>query len=155
MVGKISAILMFLAAVAVGAGEFSKTFNADYPVYGFDRLGYEKSPTIHDLTLPENFLDTGNQYVTCEKARLNKDGDEFTITLLLTTGITRATRMEVKFRTEPRSRRNYPTSVSIYNFSTKKNDHISYSGREERLERILARYIELMDIFYNKEKLLR
>ena len=51
--------------------------------------------------------------------------------------------------------RNYPASVSMYDFSTRKNDRISYSGREERLERILVRYIELTDKFYNKEKLVR
>ena len=43
----------------------------------------------------------------------------------------------------------------MYDFSTRKNDRISYSGREERLERILVRYIELTDKFYNKEKLVR
>ncbi|MDR1956383.1 MAG: hypothetical protein LBQ30_05965, partial [Treponema sp.] len=63
-------------------------------------------------------------------------------------------RLEIKLKTEDRSGRNYITAVSLYDFNTRRTELISYSGREERIEQILTRYIELMDMFYNKQKLL-
>jgi hypothetical protein len=147
-------IILVFGSINLYGQNFSRRFNADYPVYGFDLLGYAKSPTVRDLTLPDNFMNTGNQRITVEEMSLNKDGDEYTIKLLLTNGINRRARFEIKLKTDDRAGRNYITAVSLYDFNTRRKEHISYSGREERIAQILTRYIELMDMFYNKQKLL-
>jgi hypothetical protein len=92
--------------------------------------------------------------VTCEGASFNKDGDEYTIKLLLNTGLSRTARLEVKFKSDTITGRNCVTALSFYDFSTRKNELISYSGRERMLERLITRYVELMDMFYNKNTLL-
>jgi hypothetical protein len=149
------AVIMPVFGISVlNALNFSKTFNINYPIYGFDLLGYTKTPTIRDLTFADNFINTGNQRVTVEEALLNEDGDEYAIKLLLTNGINRRARLEIKLKTEDRSGHNYITAVSLYDFNTRRTELISYSGREERIAQILTRYIELMDMFYNKGKIL-
>jgi hypothetical protein len=126
----------------------------NYPVYGIDLMGYTKSPIIRDLTLSDNFISSGNRRVTCEEATANEHGDEYTIKLLLNTGLTHTARLEIKFKSDAFTERNCITALSLYNFSTRRTERITYSGREQMLERLVIRFVELMDMFYNKEKLL-
>ena len=148
-------IMLVLGTVSVNAQNFmKKSFNMDYPVYGIDLMGYTKSPKLQDLILSDNFISGGNRRVTIEELGLNKDGDEYTIKLLLNIGLIRTARLEVKFKSDTFTQRNCVTALSFYDFSTRKDERITYSGRERMLERLITRYVELMDIFYNKNRLL-
>ena len=148
-------IMLVLGTVAVNAQNFmKKSFNMDYPVYGIDLMGYTKSPKIQDLILPDNFITGGNRRVICEEAGLNKDGDEYTIKLLLHTGLTRTARLEIKLKSDTVTQRNCVTALSFYDFSTRKEELISFSGKEQMLERLITRYVELLEMFYNKNRLL-
>jgi uncharacterized protein YxeA len=147
-------IMLVYETVTVNAQHFSKNFNMDYPVYGFDLMGYSKSPTVRELTLPDNFISDGNRRVTCEEAGFNKDGDEYTIKLLLNNGLTRTARLEVKFKSDTVTGRNFVTALSFRDLSTGRTERISYSDREQRLEQLITRFVEFMDMFYTKDKLL-
>jgi hypothetical protein len=147
-------IMLMLGTATVNAQSFQKSFNMDYPVYGIDLMGYTKSLIMRDLTLSDNFISSGNRKVTCEEAAANKDGDEYTIKLLLNTGLTRTARLEINFKSDAVTERNCITFLSLYDFSTRRTERITYGGREQILEQLVTRFVELMDMFYNKDKLL-
>jgi hypothetical protein len=56
---------------------------------------------------------------------------------LLNTGLTRTARLEIKLKSDAVAERNYVTALSFYDFSTRKTEQISYSGREQMLERLI------------------
>jgi hypothetical protein len=132
----------------------SKSFNMGYPVYGIDLLGYTKPLLMRDLTHSDNFISSASYNVFLEDAALNKKGNEYTITLLLTTGISRTARLKAKFKSFPYAGKNVLVYLSLYDFSAGKIEELDYKGNEQMLERLIVRYIELMGMFYNKSRLL-
>jgi hypothetical protein len=147
-------IMFVFGTVSVNAQNFSRSFNIDYSIYGIDLMGYTKALIMRDLTLSDNFISTENRRVTCEGATLNKDGDEYTITLLLNTGISRTARLKAKFKSVASDGRNVLVYLSLYSFSTGETEEFDFKGNEQMLERLLIRYVELMDMFYDKSRLL-
>jgi hypothetical protein len=147
-------IMLVSGSVSINAQNFSRTFNMDYPVYGIDLMGYTETLTMRDLTLQDNFIGGENRRVTLEEAALNKRGDEYTITLLLHTGLSRTARLKAKFKSDTSTGRNILVHLALYDIPMGEIEQISFSGREIILERLISRYVELLDMFYNRNNLL-
>ena len=155
MVG-IAAIMLLFVEMSVEADVFSRTFNADYPVYGFNQIGFQKSPTVRALTLEANFTTSGDVVVLLNKAEVDGKNGKYKIELVLRRGLTRMAKLELVIQSDTITRLNYITRLDFYDFSTtpRRSLEIDWNGRESRLDDIIKQFGELLNRFYNRNNLM-
>jgi hypothetical protein len=150
---------MLLVMVATGAiaGIFSTTFNADYPVYGFNQIGYQKSPNATALIQKENFSTGGDIVVLLNKAETDSKNGKFKIELTLRRGLTKVAKLELVLQSDTVTKLNYITRLDYYDFTTTfgGNVTIDWNGREARIDDIIAEFGKLINRFYNSNALTR
>jgi hypothetical protein len=151
----IAAFMLLFVAMGGWADIFSRTFNADYPVYGFNQIGFRKSPTARALTLEANFATGGDAVVLLDKVEVDDKNGKYKIELVLRRGLTRMARLELVIQSDTVTRLNYITRLDFYDFSTRprRNVEIDWNGRESRLDDIIKQFGELLNRFYNVNNL--
>jgi hypothetical protein len=143
-------LLLAGAAMSAGADIFSKIFNPDYPVYGFQQLGYSNPVTIEDLTAEVNFVKGEGAAVVRQDARVEKNGKTFVIKLLLRRGLTRVAGLEIKLQSDPLTKLNYITRLEHHDFTAFFGEtEIDWNGSQARLEEIMRKYGEVFAQFYD------
>ncbi|MDR0598783.1 MAG: hypothetical protein LBG84_01695 [Treponema sp.] len=143
-------ILLVFAAGEASGDIFSRTFNPEYPIYGFNRIGYQKSPTAAALTRRENFVTAPDTAVILEEAVNAKNG-KYKIKLVLRRGLTRTAALDMVLQSDTVTGLNYITRLDFHDFTAdpQKNVEIDWNDRESRLDDIIKLFGELMIRFYN------
>jgi hypothetical protein len=119
-------------------------------MYGFNLIGYQKSPTAAALTQTENFATAQNIVVLLSETKMEKNG-KFKIKLVLRSGLTRIASLDLVIRSDTVTRLNYITRLDFYDFSTapRRSLKIDWNGREARLDDIIKQFGEVLSRFYN------
>jgi hypothetical protein len=145
-----TSILLVLVATGTAADIFSRTFNPDYPIYGFNLIGYQKSPAVAALTQTANFATARDTVVLLDEAKMEKNG-KYKIKLILRRRLTHAASLELVIQSDTVTQLNYITRLDFYDFSTtpRRSIEIDWNGREARLDDIIKQFGELMNRFYN------
>ncbi|MDR2587889.1 MAG: hypothetical protein LBC67_00535 [Spirochaetales bacterium] len=144
-------VVLALLAAAVSADVFSKTFNLDYPLYGFGQIGFTQSPPARALTQPENFATGGGITIVLDEARTDAKNGKFKIKLVARKGLTRAASLELVIQSDTVTHLNYITRLDFYDFGGffRESVEIDWNGRESRLDDIIGQLAQILDRFYN------
>jgi hypothetical protein len=147
--GMLAGLLVFVT-LGAAADVFSRTFNTEYPIYGFNLIGYQKSPTAGALAQTANFAAAQDTAVLLDYARVEENG-KYKIKLTLRKGLTRVASLELVLQSDAVTRLNYITRLDFYDFSTfpRRNVEIDWNGREARLDDIMKQFGGLLNRFYN------
>jgi hypothetical protein len=148
-------IMLIFVVMGVAADVFSRTFNPDYSIYGFNLIGYQKSPTAGALTQAANFAVTQDTVVLLGETKMEKNG-KFKIKLILRKGLARIASLELVIQSDTVTRLNYITRIDFHDFSRthRRNVEIDWNGREARLNDIMNQFGELLNRFYNTSTLI-
>jgi hypothetical protein len=148
-------IMLVFVAMGVTADIFSRAFNPDYPIHGFNLIGYQKSPTAGALTQAANFAIAQDTVVLLEETKMEKNG-KFKIKLILRSGLTRIASLELVIQSDTVTQSNYITRLDFHDFSRthRRNVEIDWNGRETRLNDIMKQFGELLNRFYNAAALM-
>jgi hypothetical protein len=139
-------IMLICTALMLYAGEFSDRFNPLYQIHGFD------SPiTTRDLMETGNFISGGDMRVIVED--VDNSRDDFGFDLLLISGFSKIAKIKVKFETSDYTQKNYLTQLQYTDLITKREEKIKY-GAQATLDELFARYVQVMEKFYDMDKLL-
>jgi hypothetical protein len=148
-------VLLVLVSTGVTADVFSRTFNPNYPVYGFNQIGFNKSPAANALTQTANFATGGDTVVLLDKAETDLKNGKFKIELILRRGLTRVAKLELVLQSDTVTQLNYITRLDFYDFSTtpRRSVEIDWNGREARLDDIIRQFGQILSRFYNPNAL--
>lgn len=154
---RILAGVFFCAVISnsLTAQDFTKPFQPEYPIFGFEYLGYSSIPTAQDLLLPENLLDVtndnGHGQATFED--LSIDNGVCSVTLLFEANEKKLIRLQFKMQSDSFAEKNYLTYLKMANLSNGNTQEIYYYGTQESLGEVLGGFSQLVNIFYDKNKL--
>jgi hypothetical protein len=148
-------ILLVFVSTGVMADIFSRTFNPNYPVYGFNQIGFNKSPIAVALTQQANFATGGDIVVLLDKAETDHKNGKFKIELILRRGLARVAKLELVLQSDTVTQLNYITRLDFYDFSTtpRRSVEIDWNGREARLDEIIKQFGQVLSRFYNPDAL--
>jgi hypothetical protein len=148
-------VLLVFVSMGVMADIFSRTFNPDYPVYGFNLIGFSKSPTANALTQTTNFATGGDIVVLLDKAEVDHKNGKFKMELMLRKGLSKMAALELVLQSDTVTKHNYITRLDFYDFSAtlRRSVEMDWNGREARLDDIVRQFGRILSRFYNPDAL--
>ncbi len=149
-------VLIVFSVININAQEFSKNFNVDYPLFGFNLLGYPTSPSASAFVDETNLMSVSNENGNIQVSIENKSSKNgiFSITLLLVVNKQKIAKMQFSMQSDDFSEQNYLTSLRVIDLSSGQSQLSEYDGYSQRsLGEVLGGFSSLMEMFYNMDKL--
>ena len=149
-------VLIVFSIININAQEFSKNFNADYPLFGFNLLGYPSSPSASAFIDETNLMSVSNENENIQVSIENKSSQKgiFSITLLMVVDKQKIAKMQFSMQSDDFSEKNYLTSLKFIDLSSGESLLMEYDGYSQRsLGKVLGGFSQLLELFYNTDKL--
>jgi hypothetical protein len=158
MTGIIGILMLVLGTTSLTAQNFSGKFNENFPVFGFNLLGYPKAPTARALVQADNFInvttENGVRKAVCESSSTNNKG-VFTATILLTSDGNRILRLRFSLQSDEFTEQNYLTYLNAVMLQSGKSQETRYRGTESSLGQVLGGFSQFIELIYDTDKLFR
>jgi hypothetical protein len=146
--------IMCLGIFSTHAQNFSSKFDPNFPVFGFDLLGYSSKPTAKALFQSNNFINqSDDEGLRAVVEKSSTDRGIFSVQILLSKGKTRVMRIQVSVQSDDFTEQNHLTYLNFVNLSNGQSQEVRYNGSQNSLGRVLGAFSQFIDLLYDKSKL--